>query len=73
MSLSTRDFGAKVPADLYTEFRTLFPQYGATTWFIITALEAFLDQVRDEPLIQEGVSLSIKQMLLEHQEERNEA
>lgn len=61
----TKEFGAKIPQDLYDEFRELFPMYGATTWFIQTSLESFLAQVRENSSLQHLVEKSIDTMLLE--------
>lgn len=63
------DFGAKVPPDLYAEFKFLFPQYGATTWFINTVLEQFIKTVRDNHTLQELVALSIEAMLVDRRSE----
>lgn len=62
---ATKEFGAKIPEDLYEEFRDLFPMYGATTWFINNSLRAFINTVRDKGTMQESITLSIKQMLEE--------
>lgn len=67
MATSNRDveFGAKVPADLYSEFKHLYPQYGAVTWFINAALAAFIQTTRDRDDLQERVHDGIESMLKE--------
>ena len=67
--MQTKEFGAKVSKELYEEFRHLFPQYGATTWFITESLKSFLDKVRDDEIVQRGIALSIEEMLEERREQ----
>lgn len=70
--MMTKEFGAKVPQELYEEFRHLFPQYGATTWFINESLKSFLDLVRDDEVVQRGIAISIDEMLQENREHGND-
>jgi len=70
--MPTREFGAKVPEELYEEFRDLFPMYGATTWFITHSLEQFVKLARQSPQLQEMVAASIDQMLQERREQTDE-
>lgn len=67
----TKEFGAKIPLELYDEFRELFPTYGSTTWFIENALKCFLAQVRDNPTLQEILDKAIEEMVKERREESN--
>jgi hypothetical protein len=62
------EFGAKVPSDLYEEFRLLFPMYGANTWFINMALKEFLDIVREDGTLQEKARAAIDRALAERRE-----
>lgn len=58
-----RDFGAKVPEREYERFRANFPQYGATTWFINTALRRFNDEVERNPTAADLVDVAISGMV----------
>jgi hypothetical protein len=60
------EFSARVPRDLYDEFRRFFPGYGATTWFINNALNEFLEQCRKSPEAIERVQLAIDAMVQEN-------
>lgn len=62
------EFSARVPRDLYDEFRRYFPGYGATTWFINNSLQLFLEQVRESPDMIDRVSASIDAMVRENRE-----
>lgn len=62
------EFSAKIPTEMYDEFRRYFPQYGATTWFITATLETFLASVRNEPDAQERVRQSISRMVEENRD-----
>lgn len=64
------DFGAKVPTELYEEFKLLFPQYGAVTWFINAVLTEFIEQVKDNGTLQDRVYSSIQACLEERRESR---
>jgi len=66
----TVEFSAKVPDDLYQEFKVLFPQYGSTTWFINTALEEFLKSVRTSASLQQHVANAIDSMLTDRREDK---
>lgn len=58
------EMSSKVPKEHYERFIGLFPQHGATSWFIRTALEKFLSEVENEPSsvdrIQEAIRESIR-------------
>ena len=58
-----RDFGAKVPTTEYERFRNNFPMYGATTWFINTALKRFNDAVERNPSMLDKVDEAIIRMV----------
>lgn len=60
---ATVDFGGKVPAEEYDRFKEIFPQYGATKWFINVALKSFNDYVDRNPIVREAVDRSINEML----------
>jgi hypothetical protein len=62
------DFSAKIPRHLYDEFRRYFPAYGATTWFINSALNALMESVRDDPDAVERVQKSVELMVQENRE-----
>ena len=67
-SSRTVEFSAKVPSDLYDEFKLLFPQYGAVTWFINAALVEFIQQVRDNGTVQQRVHDAIATTLEERKD-----
>jgi hypothetical protein len=62
------EFSAKVPRELYDEFRRYFPAYGGTTWFINTALNTFMESVRHDPDAVERIQKSIELMVQENRE-----
>lgn len=57
------EFGGRVPEDEFTRFRDVFPQYGATNWFINTALRRFNSYVEEHPEVRQAVDRSIDLML----------
>lgn len=57
------EFTAKVPEPLWLEFKQRFPQYGAQKWFIRTALQAFLNQLRGAPENDHLIRRAIDEML----------
>jgi hypothetical protein len=63
MSHETKEFGARIPADMAERFKELFPIYGATKWFIQESLRYFLSVVEDNPPLQDVVAASIQSML----------
>lgn len=62
------EFSARVPRESYEEFRRFFPGYGATTWFINTALENFLEECRKSPEAVERIQSAIDAMVQENRE-----
>lgn len=54
---------ARVSKTDYMEFNRLFPQYGATTWFVRNALSEFLDRVREFPSMRDQINVAIEKML----------
>jgi len=67
------EFGARIPTEHYEEFNRFFPQYGAATWFIRTALSELLSSVRDDGDAQQKVRQMIDRMVRENREENGEA
>lgn len=63
MSEPKVDFGGRVSEVDYDRFRSLFPQYGATTWFITTALKSFLKSMEKDPTAHEQVDAAITSMV----------
>lgn len=57
------EFGGRVPVDQYEQFRNTFPQYGATNWFINTALARFNQLVDENPVLKHAVDEAIDAML----------
>lgn len=57
------EFTAKVPEPLWLEFKQRFPQYGSQKWFVRTALQAFLDQLRGTPENDHLIRRAIDEML----------
>lgn len=57
------EFGARVPQDEYEFFKENFPQYGAVTWFVNTALSEFNQRLRDNPSAKEQIEKSIEALL----------
>lgn len=66
----TTEFGARVPTEDYEEFNRQFPQYGAATWFIRTALSELLASVRDDGEARDRVRSLIDKMVKENMEAR---
>ena len=56
------EFSGRVSKADYDEFVGRFPQYGATTWFIRTALSKFLVECRSSSTLDEIVTEAIKNM-----------
>lgn len=56
------EFTAKIPREHHEAFVGLFPQYGATSWFIRTALEQFLKRVENDPTAIERIKEAINEM-----------
>lgn len=63
------EFGAKIPRELYDEFKEQFPQYGAVAWWLNTALESFLTQIAEDPTTKEQINAAILSMLRENRGE----
>lgn len=59
----TVEFSAKVPTDLYEEFKTFVPPYGGTQWFINAALAGFIEKMRENPSLVAHVESSVESML----------
>lgn len=68
----TVEFGAKIPKELFDEFRTHFPQYGATTWFINRSMETFLRAVRSDESYLELFNRSIELMVQDSRKKESE-
>lgn len=56
-------FAGLVPVEEFDKFREVFPQYGATNWFINTALVRFNQLVEDNPVLKNAVDEAIENML----------
>ena len=54
------EFGGKIPYDAYEEFRTNFPQYGATNWLINEAVLQMNSLIRANPQYRDIVSEAVK-------------
>jgi hypothetical protein len=65
---ATAEFSAHVPREEYEFFREVFPQYGASKWFIVSALVEFNKQVRENPKYRELVNDAIAEMLAANRE-----
>lgn len=59
----TVEFSARVSASDHEAFRSMFPMQGATSWFIRTALAAFLLRVDHNITAQQAVADAIGEML----------
>ena len=57
------EFSAKIPSELYEEFKEFVPHYGGTQWFINAALTSFLERCRENPSVKDSVGLSVDAML----------
>ena len=55
----------RVPRSDYDRFIALFPMYGASAWFIRTAIHSFVQQMESQPDLVEQVQASIAAMLSE--------
>lgn len=62
------EFSAKVPSEDYEEFKHNFPQYGAVSWFINSALREFNRLNRENPTARELVNESIQNLLVENRQ-----
>lgn len=58
-----KKFCGFVPAEEVYRFRAAFPQYGATQWFLTTALKRFNDEIAAHPRSVDLIDASIKSML----------
>lgn len=63
MADKTKEFGGRVPVEEFDKFKEVFPQYGATNWFINNALLRFNQLVEDNPVIKEAIDKAIDDML----------
>lgn len=59
----TVEFSARVPFSEYEVFKSAFPQYGATNWFINTVLRAFNQRIAEQPDLKEQIDAAIKDTL----------
>ena len=60
--LSTADeveFSGRVPRLLRDEFKDTLPFYGANNWFVTFALEAFLEEIRNDHTLKDRVAAAI--------------
>lgn len=57
------EFSARVPQKEFDFFKTTFPQYGATNWFINHCLKTFNDQVRNDPSVADVIDKMIEDTL----------
>jgi hypothetical protein len=65
-----REFSARVPEEDYKEFvRLTDGVYGATTWFITTALKTFIGQQKETPTPREQIVKAIRSMIEDRKEE----
>jgi hypothetical protein len=66
----TKEFSAKVPEEEYDRFvKNTGGTYGATTWFITTALRMFNDRMEQHPTAQEDLQAAINSFLVERKTE----
>jgi hypothetical protein len=56
------EFSALVPTPEYEKFRRRFPGYGASTWFINSALLEFNARMEQHPELQKEIEKSIEAM-----------
>jgi hypothetical protein len=69
--MAGKEFGATVPETEWQRFKQNTGMiYGATNWFINTALKEFNDRVEANPTLKVMVSQSIESMLVERREEK---
>lgn len=67
-----KEFGATVPEEEWQRFKhNVGMIYGATNWFINTALKDFNDRVEANPTLKMLVQQSIESMLVEKREANN--
>jgi predicted Abi (CAAX) family protease len=57
-------FVAQIPRDDYNEFNQVFPQYGATSWFLRSITRAFIREAIDYPTGQALVYRAIDSILV---------
>lgn len=57
------DFLVRVPVDDYNEFNRMFPDKGATTWFIRGVLDAYLKQSESRATPDEYVLEAVRDVL----------
>lgn len=66
----TKEFSAKVPEEEYDRFvKNTGGTYGATTWFITTALKMFNDRVEQHPTMRQDLETAIQSFLVERKAE----
>ena len=69
--MAGKEFGASVPEEEYLRFQVRFGGfYGATKWFINSALKEFNDRVEREPSLQLQVAQAIEQMVQQTRESK---
>lgn len=70
--MAGKEFGATVPEEEYLRFQVRFGGfYGATKWFITSALKEFNDRVEREPTLQLQIAQAIENMVQEAREAKN--
>lgn len=66
------EFSGRIPRKEFDFFRTTFPQYGATNWFVNAAVKAINDRVRANPDLANSIDIMIDE-LLQHNRESKDA
>jgi hypothetical protein len=57
------EFGARIPTQLYEDFREALPMYGATRWFIVSCLREFTNLAKKDPVLKDLVRQAVVQAL----------
>jgi len=67
------EFSGRVPRKEFDFFKTTFPQYGATNWFINDCLKKFNDKVRANPGLANLIDEMIDDLLKHNRNEPTSA
>lgn len=57
------DFEPRITRETYDRFNLLFPQKGATTWFLRAWVPLLVDHMEEQPPLEEIIERSVKSVL----------
>ena len=64
-AINKTEFTAKIPTPMYNEFIGFLPIHGVNTWFIMTAMNRFLEHLRRDPTLAQRVKEAVDSVVAE--------